>query len=570
MGGFNAAIISQGLKPAPTFAELQAQTLAAQQQKQATQLGALQLSEAQKAQQEDVAFRKLIDPTDDQIYQTLGAQRGSAVVKSRQEARKAGADFQKLQAEVQEKQQNIRGHIAYATSHLGELNDQSVASAAYELNRNGLKDDAARLTQAWQQGGAAAVKPLLDAAIGQSGAVQTMLTQQAGADARTKQANTAAEKLELEKPGLQAKAQQERLATYGQQLGSAPNAAEYQARYNQLMQVDPEAAKQFPAPDGSVAPIVSARKLGMTAPQQAEDANRQAALSETQNYHGLEAQQRQAALAQQTRYQNAELGIQGMNAQTSRGQLAVAQGNLSLRGKEFGQQYGDPLQSLSGAQLEMAKKYASGDFKLPPAGSRAPGAQAIRQAALALNPNLSDDTFTVKHDFNDPSKPGGKNLATMARIAGHIGRFEKNSGAMGTLESGAYGMGATLTGTQKATSEDAHAIAAELEKLTSGGVGSKEQTQGWQTALKSSSASVRQKAVNEISQIIGSQFEGMNAQYKAQTQQDLPLDKYVSPAGREWLKKNNINVSGTAEAPKASTAAPPPAHIQSLREKYKY
>jgi hypothetical protein len=81
---------------------------------------------------------------------------------------------------------------------------------------------------------------------------------------------------------------------------------------------------------------------------------------------------------------------------------------------------------------------------------------------------------------------------------------------------------------------------------------------------------VRQKAVNEISQIIGSQFEGMNAQYKAQTQQDLPLDKYVSPAGREWLKKNNINVSGTAEAPKASTAAPPPAHIQSLREKYKY
>jgi hypothetical protein len=68
---------------------------------------------------------------------------------------------------------------------------------------------------------------------------------------------------------------------------------------------------------------------------------------------------------------------------------------------------------------------------------------------------------------------------------------------------------------------------------------------------------VRQQAVNEISQIIGSQFEGMNAQYKAQTQEDLPLGKYVSPVGREWLKKNNINVSGAVEST-------PPANVQSL------
>jgi hypothetical protein len=34
--------------------------------------------------------------------------------------------------------------------------------------------------------------------------------------------------------------------------------------------------------------------------------------------------------------------------------------------------------------------------------------------------------------------------------------------------------------------------------------------------------------------------------------------------GREWLRKNNINVSGAVE----STGAP--ANVQSLRQKYKY
>jgi hypothetical protein len=272
---------------------------------------------------------------------------------------------------------------------------------------------------------------------------------------------------------------------------------------------------------------------------------RQAALNEQNlnTYRGAEVQNMTAARQLEAK----RVGIEAMNAQTARGGLA-------LRQKEFGMQTADPLQSLSGAQLEMAKKYASGDFKLPPAGSRAPGAQAIRQAALAINPNLSDDTFTVKHDFNDPKGKNGANLATIGRIAEHIGRFEKNSGAMSTLESGTYGMGATTTGNQKTAAGDAHAISAELEKLYSGGVGTKEQTQAWQQMLRSPSAGIRQRAVDEISQLAGAQFTSMNQAYKAQTQEDLPLQKYVSPVGRKWLQQKGINVTGAEEQAPAAAA----------------
>jgi hypothetical protein len=256
-------------------------------------------------------------------------------------------------------------------------------------------------------------------------------------------------------------------------------------------------------------------------------------------------------------YRGAEVENMNASRQLEAKRVGIEGARLGLEKQRYGQQFGDPLQGISQAQMNMAQKYANGDFKLPPAGSRVPGAQAIRQAALALNPNLSDDTFTVKHDFNDPSKTGGKNLATIGRIVGHIGRFEKNSGAMSAMESGSFGMGATVTGTQKATAEDAHAIAAELEKLTSGGVGSVEQTRSWQNALKSSSAGVRQKAVDEISQLIGSQYESMNQTYKAQTQEDLPLTKYVTPAGRQWLQAKGINVQGASSGAAAGPAASP-------------
>jgi hypothetical protein len=517
MGGFQASIITQGQNKVPTFDELRAQFEQAKIQKQQMAMNQQAIAEGQQGMQIKAMQLDQAKKADAQQTEALGY------------LQKNQGDVDKTIADLV-KSGNPQAFVFQ--QHKGVIADQA-------LKTQELQDKIAKSKQEQDAANAGHVASL-------TAGIADLPPELQGLQYKTNRA--IAIQHGYAKPEDLPEEWSPQTAQIVQGLGQNALSVKDQIEGKQKAQAQAETQRHNVTEES----LTGARDLSTSQ-------NQQATLAETKSYHGIEAKQRQQ-----------QIGIEGMNAQTSRGQLGVAQARLGLAKKENQQQFGDPLQNLSGAQLDMAKKYASGDFKLPPAGSRAPGAQAIRQAALALNPNLSDDTFTVKHDFNDPSKPGGKNLATMARIAGHIGRFEKNSGAMGTLESGAYGMGATLTGNQKATAEDAHAIAAELEKLTSGGVGSQSQTQGWQTALKSSSAAVRQKAVNEISQIIGSQFEGMNAQYKAQTQQDLPLDKYVSPAGREWLKKNNINVSGTAEAPKVSQAAQPPAHIQSLREKYKY
>jgi hypothetical protein len=136
-------------------------------------------------------------------------------------------------------------------------------------------------------------------------------------------------------------------------------------------------------------------------------------------------------------------------------------------------------------------------------------------------------------------------------------------------------VGVNLTGNQASLNEDAHAISGELEKLVSGGVGSEGQTQAWQKALHSPSPEARQKAINEISQLVGGQYEGMNQTYKSAIGSDLPIEKYVSPAGQQWMKTKGINVVNAAQpaGPPVSAAGAPagtapvvlpsaPAHVK--------
>lgn len=230
--------------------------------------------------------------------------------------------------------------------------------------------------------------------------------------------------------------------------------------------------------------------------------------------------------------------------------IGIALQHLGIDRQRLGNEMAgnDPLGSLDAGGKLVATQLAHGDFN-PGQLGRFKDKEKIVAAAIQLSAqegrNWSPTIFDVKKSFTDPDKVGSKNLATIARIAGHIGRFEKNSAALGT--SLAYGMGATITGNQKVTAEDAHAIASELEKLTSGGVGSQEQTKDWQNNLTSPSADVRQRAADEIGELVGSQYEAMNQQYKGAVGGDLPLSKFVSPVGRDCLKRKGINVTGAVQ-----------------------
>ena len=213
-----------------------------------------------------------------------------------------------------------------------------------------------------------------------------------------------------------------------------------------------------------------------------------------------------------------------------------------LRQREFDLKSGGV--PLTPQQQSIADKLASGDFN-PSQLARLPDKEAILAGAIAKG--WSQSTYDTKQAFDNPKNKQSQNLGTISRIVGHINRFEENSAKMGMDP--IYGMaGANLTGLQKSLSEDSNAIAAELEKLVSGGVGTQSQTKQWQSDLRSSFSGVRKQAINEISKLAGSQFESMNQTYKTGTGKDLPLEKYVTGEGRKWLQKNGINVSGETES----------------------
>jgi hypothetical protein len=318
-------------------------------------------------------------------------------------------------------------------------------------------------------------------------------------------------------------------------LSQAPNADAYTAAYDQLPAGVVRAGK-FPSPETWTADTPkSVLQLGMkpaeisTADQAATNA------TNTQTYRTAELADR----AKQLSISMAHLGIDRLRLQN---ELA---GN-------------DPLGSLDAGGRLIAQQLSTGDFNPGQLGRFKDKEKIIAagiQLAASRGLNWTPQMYDTKKAFGDPSSLGSKNLATIARIAGHVGRFETNSAALGTLGSLSFGFGSNVTGTQKATAEDAHAISAEMEKLNSGGVGTAEQTRDWSKMLRSPSVKVRQQAVDEIAQLVGSQYEAMNQQYRSAVGTDLPLDKYVSPVGRAWLKKNNINVTGAAGA----GAAPPPA-----------
>lgn len=220
--------------------------------------------------------------------------------------------------------------------------------------------------------------------------------------------------------------------------------------------------------------------------------------------------------------------------------LAAQQRDEIARARESRQ----PQQSginLTSDQKAIAEKLASGDFN-PALLARYPDKEAITGAALAINPAWTNQTYATKKSFTDPAARQSQNLGTIARIVEHLGRFDDNSEKLGISPS--MLTGTNLTGGASRVHADAHAIASEMEKLVSGGVGTQSQVDRIQGGLTSTRPDLRKAASEELSQLIGGQYIGMNQSYKAGTGQDLPQDQFVSEHGRAWLQKNGINVTG--------------------------
>jgi hypothetical protein len=320
----------------------------------------------------------------------------------------------------------------------------------------------------------------------------------------------------------------------------------YQNAVSALATAPPKNIDDYVTQVGTLRPDVAKRVFSTVPPSQYDAAQAPALLRRSTLTGEQQTQADQAAANLAIRRQ--EVGIQQFNA-------GVSADHLRLSQAEFQQKYGDALGGLSGANLAIAQKLASGDFN-PAQLGRIPGKEAIMAGAIAINPAWTPQLYATKQDYTDPKGKNAQNLATISRIVGHIGRYETNSKNLGWAP--AFSLGTNLGGTAAALGEDAHALSGELEKLVSGGVGSEGQIKQWQTDLRSAYPKVRQQAVDEVSQLIGSQYEGMQQTYKAGTGMDLPVAKYVSPAGQQWLRTKGIDVGGAAAAANPAQTTPAP------------
>jgi hypothetical protein len=466
--------------------------------------------------------------SDAQIYQIFGS-KGQGLIDARNNTRKVLADTQKTQDESNKLNNDYWGHLAdgLEQAKYDPRAVQGVLSQAAADGKQGTPQFQALLNAA--KTNPAAIPALASQAIAQSDEVQKQRSERLTAESRAVTATATAGK---ENAATDAATRINVL----QRLADANNQDQYRAMVNGLT---PAEVKLANPPDPNTWTVATKNALK----NQQLTGEQSATLTEQQ------IRDRQTAL-----HEAQTVGIE-------RGRLGLEATRVGLEQRKAA----GALGSLTPADQSIAQKVATGDFN-PAQLGRMPNKEAIMAGAININPNWTPQAYNTKQAFFDPDKKQSQNLGTISRIVGHIGRYETNSQALGFAP--AYGLGYTVTGAQKTTSEDAHAIAGELEKLVSGGVGSQAEIDAWKKDLRSSFADTRQNAVDEISKLVGSQYEGMNQTYKAGVGMDLPVDKLVTPEGIAWMKAKGIkgvpDVAAAAPGTPAPTAAPAPHGVPEL------
>jgi hypothetical protein len=462
-------------------------------------------------------------PSDADLLGVFGV-KAYALIHARAEATKLNSDAAEAQGKIELANRDYWGSLAYAIKNSAQADgsfDPRVVQGVFSQAQADGKTNTPQFQQFANvlRSNPAALGQLVDQAIAASPDQQKLLNERTTASAKERGAT-------LNKTKADQESAQKAIVNAAGFLGSAPNQMAYQTAFARL---DPKVSQNFPKPaDWTPATPAAVRQIGLTPQEQTTSA---------------ETAKRDAN-----------------TAQNEAGRLGVERARLAMEQKKAA----GALGALTPNDRAIAEKLSTGDLN-PSLLSRMPNKEGILAGAISLaaekGVNWSPQIYAAKKAFTDPGSQQAVNLGTISRIVGHIGRYETNSDKLGFAP--VFGLaGKDIGGTATATAEDAHAIASELEKLTSGGVGSIGQTREWQDHLRSSIPSIRQRAVDEISHLIGSQYEGMSQSYKAATGENLPVSKFVSPAGQKWMREKGIAVGGddAAAAAPAAPAAPALPH----------
>jgi hypothetical protein len=210
------------------------------------------------------------------------------------------------------------------------------------------------------------------------------------------------------------------------------------------------------------------------------------------------------------------------------------------------------------ADLPRLKGIANGDIPAP--SNRNKNYNQTMDWVYQLDPTYTEGRYLGKKNFQNSKD--AQNLGTITRIMGHLDRFDKNSSALGFSPL----LGTNTTGAQRRLHIVSNAIAEEFGKLVSGGVLTQDQAKRSEANLLSPIESVRKDALDEVNQLMDSQFEGIYQRYRATTNQDFPTGKYFDNATQQRLQKrgslpSSSGQSGTGPgeaAPSGAQANPNP------------
>jgi hypothetical protein len=286
--------------------------------------------------------------------------------------------------------------------------------------------------------------------------------------------------------------------------------------------------------------------------------------AEAARHNTATEEQAKSSLTQTAKRDEGTNAYRQLEALISQKRLSIEQQNantgsarLGLERARFKRDTVSPLEEMSSGQMEEIKAMANGDVKLPPAGSRAPGAAAKREAAFELarrnGYDLTDALYKAKQDFK-VGKDSGE-VAGMTRVLGHLDRYQQNSDKLGVAPSLAVNV---TTPGNAPLHKDVSAISEEFGKLVKGGVLTVDQSKDFQSGLLSSRPAVRNATINEIKELMGSQFEAKFQKFKTATGTDLNPTQFFDAATQKRLIKQGLvpGQAGAEGGAKGKTADP--------------
>jgi hypothetical protein len=192
------------------------------------------------------------------------------------------------------------------------------------------------------------------------------------------------------------------------------------------------------------------------------------------------------------------------------------------------------------SDLPRLKAIANGDIPAP--SPRSKNYNQTMDWVYQIDPTYTEGRYLGKKNFQNSKD--AQNLGTITRIMGHLDRFDKNSSALGFSPL----LGTNTTGAQRRLHIVSNAIAEEFGKLVSGGVLTQDQAKRSEANLLSPIESVRKDALDEVNQLMDSQFEGIYQRYRAATNQDFPTGKYFDNATRQRLQKRGSLPSSSGQS----------------------